>query len=123
MSMGKYYITSYLIILYYIILYYITLYGRILSRRPRSYKSCSVIKVEEEEEDEDEEEGPFLGVKCGRRVLQTTHPLLVTRSCYLYPGPHRSVIGSLYLFHLLLKPDPQSLLSMLAYNIFPSLDF
>jgi len=42
----------------------------------------------------------FSGVKCGRAVLLTTHPLLVSRSwksraIYLYPssGPHRAFNG------------------------------
>ena len=44
--------------------------------------------------------GSFPGVKCGRGVLLTTHPLLVPRSwksraIYLYPpsGPHRACNG------------------------------
>jgi len=45
--------------------------------------------------------GPFPGVKCGRGVLLTTHPLLVPRSwngrveLYLYPPskPHRACNG------------------------------
>ena len=47
--------------------------------------------------------GSFPGVKCGRGVLLTTHPLLVPRSwksrVYLYPPsrPRRPVTGSLYL--------------------------
>ena len=47
--------------------------------------------------------GSFPGVKCGRGVLLTTHPLLVPRKRRAIPLPHPlghtgPVMGSLYLF-------------------------
>jgi len=61
----------------------------------------------------------FLGVKCGRGVLLTTHPLLVPRS-YLYTpsGPHRACNGiALPLFtYICLVPDVSKQRGRLIYK-------
>jgi len=67
--------------------------------------------------------GSFPGVKCGRGVLLTTHPLLVPRSwkieLYLYPpsGPHRACNGKtlplyIYIYKVLISQ------SHITVNIF-----